>query len=189
MEEKMKKSFGVQTVLYPMPVLIITTYNSDGTVDAMNAAWGGIHNTNQIGICLSKEHKTVDNILAKKAFTVSFADEKHVASCDYVGVVSGHKEPNKLQKAGFTVSKAEKVDAPVINELPVALECSFVSYDPESEYMIADIVNLVADEEVLTNGKIDPSKVKPITFDPVNHKYIGLGSVVGNAFKDGLALK
>ncbi|MBQ5471329.1 MAG: flavin reductase [Treponema sp.] len=185
----MKKSLGVKTLMYPMPVLIIATYGEDGSVDAMNAAWGGIHNTNQIGICLSKEHKTVDNIFSKKAFTVSFADVSHVAACDYVGLVSGHKEKNKLEKAGFTVSKAEKVDAPVINELGLALECSFVSYDEESEYMVADIVNVLAEESVLTNGVIDPKKLQPITYDSANHKYIALGEVVGSAFKDGLSLK
>lgn len=184
----MKKSFGKQTFMYPMPVLIIATYDKDGNPNAMNAAWGGIHDTNQIGICISHDHKTAENILLKKEFTVSFADEAHVAACDYVGLVSGNKEPEKMKKAGFTVSKAENVDAPVINELSMALECKMVSYDEKSDYLVADIVNVCADEAVLTDGKIDPSKVKPITYDSVNHKYIGLGAIVGNAFSDGKKL-
>ena len=155
----------------------------------MNAAWGGIHDTNQIGICLSPEHKTVKNILDRKAFSVSMADAAHVAACDYVGIVSGNKEPAKVQKAGFTVTKSEIVDAPVINELPMALECKLVSYDENSGYMVADIVNVCADESVLTDGKIDPSKLNPITYDPVNHTYIKLGEVVGHAFQDGKSLK
>lgn len=185
----MKVSFGTQTFMYPMPVLIIASYGPDGTPDAMNAAWGGIHDTNQIGICLSPEHKTVKNILDRKAFTVSMADATHVAACDYVGIVSGNKEPAKVQKAGFTVTKSETVDAPVINELPMALECKLVSYDENSGYMVADIVNVCADESVLTDGKIDPSKFNPITYDPVNHTYIKLGEVVGRAFQDGKSLK
>ena len=185
----MKINFGTQTFMYPMPVLIIASYGSDGTPDAMNAVWGGIHDTNQIGICLSPEHKTVKNILDRKAFSVSMADAAHVAACDYVGIVSGNKEPAKVQKAGFTVTKSEIVDAPVINELPMALECKLVSYDENSGYMVADIVNVCADESVLTDGKIDPSKLNPITYDPVNHTYIKLGEVVGHAFQDGKSLK
>lgn len=185
----MKINFGTQTFMYPMPVLIIASYGSDGTPDAMNAAWGGIHDTNQIGICLSPEHKTVKNILDRKAFSVSMADAAHVAACDYVGIVSGNKEPAKVQKAGFTVTKSEIVDAPVINELPMALECKLVSYDENSGYMVADIVNVCADESVLTDGKIDPSKLNPITYDPVNHTYIKLGEIVGHAFQDGKSLK
>lgn len=185
----MKKNFGVKTWMYPMPVLIIGTYNHDGSVDAMNAAWGGIHNTNQIGICLSHLHKTADNILERQQFTVAFADAAHVAECDFVGVVSGAKDADKMKKTGFTFTKSENVDAPVIDQLPVVLECSLVSYDVVSDYLVADIVNVAADESVLTDGKIDPSKFKPITFDPVNNKYIALGDVVGEAFKDGLKLK
>lgn len=185
----MKINFGTQTFMYPMPVLIIASYGPDGTPDAMNAAWGGIHDTNQIGICLSPEHKTVKNILDRKAFSVSMADAAHVAACDYVGIVSGNKEPAKVQKAGFTVTKSEIVDAPVINELPMALECKLVSYDENSGYMVADIVNVCADESVLTDGKIDPSKLNPITYDPINHTYIKLGEVVGHAFQDGKSLK
>lgn len=185
----MKINFGTQTFMYPMPVLIIASYGPDGTPDAMNAAWGGIHDTNQIGICLSPEHKTVKNILDRKAFSVSMADAAHVAACDYVGIVSGNKEPAKVQKAGFTVTKSEIVDAPVINELPMALECKLVSYDENSGYMVADIVNVCADESVLTDGKIDPSKLNPITYDPVNHTYIKLAEVVGHAFQDGKSLK
>lgn len=185
----MKINFGTQTFMYPMPVLIIASYGPDGTPDAMNAAWGGIHDTNQIGICLSPEHKTVKNILDRKAFSVSMADAAHVAACDYVGIVSGNKDPAKVQKAGFTVTKSEIVDAPVINELPMALECKLVSYDENSGYMVADIVNVCADESVLTDGKIDPSKLNPITYDPVNHTYIKLGEVVGHAFQDGKSLK
>ena len=181
----MKKNFGKQTYLYPMPVFIIATYDEVGKADAMNAAWGGTHDTNQIGICISPEHKTAKNLLKKKAFTVSMADAAHVAQCDYFGIASGNKVCDKLEKVGFTVTKSEFVDAPVINELPMCLECELVSYDQTTGCMVGNIINVSADENVLTDGKIDPAKLNPITYDPVNHKYIQLGAVVGQAFSDG----
>ncbi len=184
----MKKNLGAQTIMFPMPVLIIATYNEDGTANAMNAAWGGIHDTNQIGICIAPEHKTAENILKRKAFTVSMADASHVTACDYVGIASGNKEPDKMKKAGFTVTKSEFVDAPVINELGMALECELVSYDVKTGCMVGNILNVCADEEVMTDGKIDPQKLQPITYDPENHNYIKLGEVVGKAFSDGKSL-
>lgn len=184
----MKKNFGKQTFMYPMPVLIIATYDENGNANAMNAAWGGIHDTNQIGICISPDHKTAANLLKKKAFTVSMADAKHVVECDYVGLVSGNTEINKLKKAGFTVNKSEFVDAPVINELPMCIECELVSYDSVTGCMVGNIINVSANETVLTDGKIDPSKLEPITYDPVNHTYLKLGEIVGKAFDDGKQL-
>lgn len=184
----MRKNFGKQTYLYPMPVLIIATYDENQNVDIMNAAWGGIHDTNQIGICISPEHKTAKNILLKKVFTVSIANLSNVAACDYVGLESGNKIPNKLEKSGFTVSKSEFVDAPIINELPMCLECELVSYDEETGCLVANIINVNADETVLTDGKIDVSKLQPITFDPINRKYIKLGEVVADAFNVGKKL-
>lgn len=185
----MKTNFGKQTFMYPMPVLIIATYDENGNADAMNAAWGGIHDTNQIGICIDPSHKTAKNLLLKKAFTVSMADASHVAECDYLGIVSGNSEPDKIKKAGFTVSKSEFVDAPVINELPMCIECEMVSYDENAGCMVGNIINVSGDESILTDGKIDPAKLNPITYDPVNHNYIKLGEVVGKAFSDGKKIK
>lgn len=184
----MKKDLGAQTVLFPMPVLIIATYNEDGSANAMNAAWGGIHDTNQIGICIAPEHKTAENILKHKAFTVSMADAAHVIACDYVGIASGNKEPEKMKKAGFTVSKAAHVDAPIINEFGMCLECELVSYDVKTGCLVGNIVNVCADEAVLTDGKIDAEKLGPVTYDPEAHTYRKLGAVVGTAFSDGKKL-
>ena len=156
----------------------------------MNAAWGGISDDTQISMCLSAGHKTVKNILKRKAFTVSMADAANVAACDYVGIVSANDVPDKLEKAGFHTTRSEFVDAPLIDELPMTLECRLVSYDEESCRMVGEIVNVSAEESVLDeNGKIDPGKLQPITFDPVNNAYLKLGEKVGNAFRDGLALK
>lgn len=184
----MKKNLGVKTLLFPMPVLIIASYNEDGSANAMNAAWGGIHDTNQIGICIAPEHKTAENILKRKAFTVSMADAAHVTACDYLGIVSGKKEAKKMEKAGFSVSKSDFVDAPVINELGMCLECELVSYDEKTGCLVGNILNVSADEAVMTDGKIDAEKLEPITYDPVLHTYRKLGAVVGTAFSDGKKL-
>lgn len=186
----MRKNFGAKPYTYPQPVLIIASYDENGTPDAMNAAWGGISDDTQISMCLSAGHKTVKNILKRRAFTVSMADAAHVAACDYVGIVSANDVPDKLEKAGFHTTRSEFVDAPLIDELPMTLECRLVSYDEESCRMVGEIVNVSAEESVLDeNGKIDPGKLQPITFDPVNNAYLKLGEKVGNAFRDGLALK
>ncbi len=186
----MRKNFGAKAYLYPQPVLIIASYDEDGTPDAMNAAWGGISDDTQISICLSAEHKTVKNILGRKAFTVSMADAAHVTACDYVGIVSANDVPDKLARAGFHTVKSDLVDAPLIEELPMALECRLVSYDAESCRLVGEIVNVSADERILDeDGKIDPARLQPITFDPVHLTYLKLGEKAGNAFRDGLALK
>ena len=186
----MRKNFGAKPYTYPQPVLIIASYDENGIADAMNAAWGGISDDTQISMCLSAGHKTVKNILKRKAFTVSMADAAHVTECDYVGIVSANDVPNKLSRAGFHTTKSEFVDAPLIDELPMALECRLVSYDEDSCRLVGEIVNVSADERILgENGKIDPAKLQPITFDPVNNAYLKLGEKVGNAFKDGVKLK
>ena len=185
----MRKNFGAKPMCYPMPVYIIGTYGEDGTPNAMNAAWGGISEEQEISICVSEDHKTTANILARKAFTVSMATAKMLAACDYVGIVSGNKEPDKFAKAGFHATKSEFVDAPLIDELPMALECEVISYDTETCRLVGRIVNVSADESVLgENGKVDPAKLQPITYDPMNHKYLVLGQAVGQAFHDGTAL-
>ena len=172
-----------------MPVLIIAAYDEAGVPNAMNAAWGGMFTDEHIGICISQGHKTTKNILATKAFTVSMATAEQVVACDYVGIVSGNRERDKVAKAGFTTERSEVVNAPIIKELPMTLECEMVSYDEESCHLVGRIVNVSADESILTDGKIDYAKLRPITYDPVNHHYVELGAKVGNAFSDGKKLK
>lgn len=185
----MRKNFGAKPMVYPMPVFIIAAYSGDGVANAMNAAWGGISEENEISICISPEHKTTENILASGAFTVSMADSVHVAECDYVGIVSGNKVPDKLDICGFHTIKSEFVNAPIIDELPMALECRLKSYDAESCRLVGEIVNVSADERVLNEkGRVDPALLKPITYDPMNHTYTTLGEVVGTAFSDGLKI-
>ena len=185
----MRKNFGSKPMLYPMPVLIIATYDKEGSPNAMNAAWGGISEENEITICIDCGHKTAANLQETGAFTVSMATADYVTACDYVGIVSGNKESDKLKKAGLHTVKSEFVNAPIIEELPMALECRVKSYDVETCRLVGEIVNVCADECVLTDGKIDPKKLRPITYDPVGHTYMALGEVVGKAFFDGTKLK
>lgn len=186
----MRKNFGAKPWTYPQPVFIVATYDEQGIPDAMNAAWGGIDLDDQINMCLSAGHKTVKNLLITKAFTVSMATVEQMVACDYVGIVSGNREPDKFVKAGFHATKSEFVNAPLIDELPMVVECELISYDPETCHLVGRIVNVSADESILDEkGKIDPSKLRPIIFDPVHNDYLVIGEKVGNAFKDGVALK
>ena len=186
----MRKNFGVKTWLYPMPVFIVAAYDENGQPNAMNAAWGGVYTDDMIGICLSEEHKTTQNILASRAFTVSMATADKVAECDYVGIVSGNKEPDKFAKAGFTAEKSEFVNAPIIAELPMTLECELVSYDEETCHMVGRIVNVSADERILSpDGKIDITLLRPIIYDTINKDYLSIGPKVGKAFSDGKDVK
>ena len=172
-----------------MPVLIIGTYDEKGTPNAMNAAWGGIYDTNQVMVCLADDHKTTENIKATGAFTVSFATTKTVVPCDYVGIVSANDVPDKFAKAGFHAVKSEHVNAPIIEELPMAVECKLIKFN-EDGICIGEIVNVSADESVLDeNGKVDAKKLNPIIYDSGTHAYWSFGEKVGQAFSDGKKIK
>ena len=155
----------------------------------MNAAWGGISEENEMSMCIADDHKTAKNAVERGAFTVSMGTEDTIAACDYVGIVSGNKEKDKFAKAGFHAIASGFVDAPLIAELPMAVECRLKIYDPETCRMVGEVVNVCAEESILTDGKIDPAKLRPIVFDGVHHSYHALGEKVGKAFSDGLKLK
>ena len=178
-------NFGPKPFIYPMPVLIVGTYDENGVPNAMNAAWGAITDMNEITISMSP-HKTTENFMKTGAFTVSFATEETVVACDYVGVETASKVPDKFAKAGFHATKSENVNAPLIDELPMALECKVKNY--EDEILVGEIVNVSADESILTDGVIDMRKLKPIAYDPVGHTYVAMGATVGHAFSDGKKL-
>ena len=185
----MRKNFGANPWFYPLPVLIIGTYGEDGTADAMNAAWGGLYDRDKVELCLSAGHKTTRNIKARGAFTVSFADAAHVAEADYVGLVSANQEARKLEKAGLHTTRSEFVDAPLIDEFPMALECRLLKVTEDGN-IIGQIVNVSADQRILgEDGKPDPAKLRAIAFDPVGNGYLVLGERVGNAFSDGAKLQ
>ncbi len=187
----MRQKIEITEGIFPMPVLMIATYNDDGTVNVMNAAWGTMQERDTVALNLTESHKTVENIKKRGAFTVSIADAAHVREADYFGVESGHREPDKLGKAGLTAEKAETVDAPVIREFPLCLECTFIEYQ-QNAYgcgVIGKVVNVTADERVMPGGKLDMSLVDAIAFDPYTHGYYRVNQRVGEAFRDGLALK
>ncbi len=185
----MRKNFGAKTWLYPMPVLIIGTYDENETPNAMNAAWGGVYDTDQVMVCLADDHKTTENIKRTGAFTVSFATAKTVVPCDYVGIVSANDVPDKFAKAGFHATRSAYVDAPVIDELPMTVECKLIKFN-EDGICIGEIVNISADESILDEaGKIDAKRLDPIIYDGVTHAYWRFGEKAGQAFSDGKRLK
>ena len=186
----MRKNFGAKPWIYPQPVLILAAYDAQGIPNAMNAAWGGISEANEVSVCISEEHKTTVNILAQQAFTVSIGTAAQLTACDYVGIASGNDLEDKIKKAGWHTIKSDYVNAPLINELPMALECRLVSYDPDSCRLVGEIVNVSADDAILDDeGGIDPEKLRPIFFDPIRMTYREIGSVAGKAFHEGKSIK
>ena len=157
----------------------------------LNAAWGTMQERGIVALNLTETHKTVKNIKARGAFTVSIADAAHVAEADYFGVESGNSIADKFARSGLTAEKAETVDAPVINEFPLCLECEFIEYQ-NGTYgcgVIGRVINVTADESVMPDGEINMSLVNAIAFDPYTHGYYKVTERVGEAFKDGLKLK
>ncbi len=187
----MRKKLDITEGIFPMPVLMVATYNEDGSVNVMNAAWGTMQERGNVALNLTESHKTVKNIKARGAFTVSIADADHMVEADYFGIESGNSVADKFEHSGLTAGKAEKVDAPVINEFPICLECEFIEYQ-DGKYgcgVIGKVVNVTADEKVFKNGNIDMSLVNAIAFDPYTHGYYKVTERVGEAFKDGAKLK
>ncbi|MBO4364149.1 MAG: flavin reductase family protein [Clostridia bacterium] len=187
----MKKQIKTTEAIFPMPVLLIATFNDDGTVDVMNAAWGTMLDRDMVALNLTETHTTVQNIKKRKAFVVHIADAKHVVEADWFGVVHGSKEPDKFKKSGLTFEKSGLVDAPVINELPIAMECEFVEYqnDATGIGVIGKVLRTSVEEANLKDGKVDIDSLEAIAFDPYTHGYYKVGGRVGDAFKTGLKLK
>ena len=183
-----RKNFGAKPLSFPQPVWILATYDENGVPNAMNAAWGGISEEDEIYVCLSVGHKTCKNFEKTGAFTVSMADAPHIAGCDYVGIATGNKTPDKFVRAGFTATRSAFVNAPVINELAICLECKVIEFNHETCILRGKIVNVSVDESAITNGKVDLDKAQPVCFDPFNGEYRTVGEVVGGAWKAGKEL-
>ena len=178
---------GKHSVITPEGVFIVGTYDENGAPNAMNAAWGMQSDMGEITLMLG-QHKTTENFEKTGAFTVAFGTADTVLISDYFGVETG-KKVNKIEKAGCHVHRSAHVDAPIIEEYPLMLECKVKSWDVETGYLIGEIVASQADESILTDGKVDLGKLRPIIFDPSFNAYRVVGEIVGKAFSDGLKLK
>lgn len=187
----MKKQIKTTEAIFPMPVLLIATFNEDGTVNVMNAAWGTMVSRDIVALNLTETHTTVQNIKARKGFVVHIADAKHVTEADWFGVVHGSKDPEKFAKSGMSYEKSVLVDAPIINELPVAMECAFIEYQDGDTGLgvIGKVLRTSVEEANIKDGKVDVDSLEAIAFDPYTHGYYKVGGRVGDAFKDGLKLK
>lgn len=179
-----RTNFGPNHALVttPQPCVMIATWDKDRNPDVMMAAWAGQYDARQIVVSLSK-HKTTDNLELTGAFTVSFADINSVAESDYFGLVSGSKVPDKVARTGFTITPSPNVDAPIINEYPLTLECKVLSWS--DGILIGEVVNQSADPRILTDGKVDLAKLQPIVFDAAGMCYRSIGDVVGGAWDAG----
>ena len=187
----MKKQIKNTQAIFPMPVLLISTFNEDGSVDVMNAAWGTMLSMNMVALNLTESHKTVQNIKRTKSFVVHIADASHVVEVDYFGVVSGNNTPDKFKNSNLTYVKSDLVDAPIINEFPIAIECEFVEYqsDETGIGVIGKVKRTLVEKDKLTDGNVDIEKLQAIAFDPYTAGYYKVSNRVGNAFKDGFKLK
>ena len=177
--------------IFPMPVLLIATYNEDGSVDVMNAAWGTLFELRQVLLNLSETHKTVKNIKLRGAFTITIADAKHVAEADYFGVVSGNNTKNKFEFSRLTAFKSSKVDAPIIKELPLSIECVYDEKASESTgfAVVGNIVGVNVDDSILKDGKVDIDALEAIAYDAYTNGYYKVKGRVGTAFCDGVKFK
>ena len=188
----MKKNLGVVQAVYPMPVLMVAAYDENGKVNVMNAAWGMICNADRIALFIDEDHKTTQNLLKTKAFTVSLADRDHMDAADFFGIATGNKMPDKFERTGYTAVKSAFVNAPIIDEFPVVMECELAEIVTTENFhsVIGNIVNVKADEEVLDeNGKINPEKLNALIFDQFRSGYYVSGEKVGEAWSSGKELK
>ena len=183
-----RKNFSDKAVITPLPAIMIATWDENKNPDVMMAAWGGQCGPKHITFELSK-HKTTDNIRLKKAFTVSFATKNDIAQSDYFGIVSANDVPDKVAKAGFTVVPSPNVDAPIVNEYKLTLECKVVTFDEDENggaRVVGEIVNMSADESILdAEGNIDLGKLQPVVFDSSTNSYRVVGEKVGDAWGSG----
>ena len=187
----MLKDLGVKPYLFPMPVLMIATYCDDGSVDVMNMAWGGICDENMVALNISESHKTSQNIKKRMAFTLSIADIDHIEAADFFGIATGNKMNDKFERSGLHAEKSSRVDAPVITDFPITLECKVkeLQHSDSGFRVVGEIINVLADEKVLDEkGRVDPTKLNAFVFDQFQSGYYAIGEKVGQAWKTGANL-
>lgn len=185
----MLKDLGVKPYLFPMPVLMIATYSEEDQVNVMNMAWGGICAENMVALNIDEDHKTAKNIKNRHAFTLSIADIDHLEQADFFGIATGNKMLDKFEKSGLTAIKSTKVDAPIVTDFPLTLECKVVEcqHTAYGFRVLGEIVNVVADEKVLDEkGNVDPTKLNAFVFDQFQSGYYAIGEKVGQAWQSGV---
>ena len=187
----MKKDLGVVPAVYPMPVLMVAAYDEEGTVNVMNAAWGMICAMDKIALFIDEDHKTTQNLLGTKAFTVSLADRDHMDVADFFGIATGNKMKDKFERTGYHAVRSARVNAPVIEEFPVVMECELAEVVKTDSFyaIVGRIVNTAAEERVLSeNGKVDPAKLNALIFDQFQNGYYVSGEKAGRAWNAGAHL-
>ena len=187
----MFKDFGVKPYLFPMPAYMIGTYNEDDSVDVMMMAWGGICAEDMVALNLEEEHRTVANLKARKAFTLSVPGMDTLRESGFFGIDSSNKMADKFERTGLHAVKSERVDAPIITEYPLTLECEVVEMQsqPYGLRVLGKIVNVLAHEKVLDDaGKIDAAKLNTFVFDQMQNGYYAIGEKVGKAWNSGADL-
>ena len=170
---------------------MIATYGDDNVVDVMNMAWGGICAENMVSLNIDEDQKTSENIKKRGAFTLSIADIPHIEAADFFGIASGNKMPDKFERSGLSAVKSEKVDAPIVQEFPLTLECRVIEDKMEvyGHHIIGEIVGVLADEVVLDEkGKVDAAKLNAFVFDQFRSGYYAIGEKVGQAWHTGAPL-
>ena len=187
----MKKNLGIVQAVYPMPVLMVAAYDENGKVNVMNAAWGMICNSDRIALFIDEDHRTTQNLLKTRAFTVALADRAHMDVADFFGIATGNKMDDKFERTGYHAVKSEFVNAPIIEEFPVVMECELAEVTSTDSFyaIVGRIVNTAAEESVLSgNGKVDPAKLDALIFDQFQHGYYVSGERVGKAWNAGAGL-
>lgn len=187
----MTKDFGAKPYLFPMPTYMIGTYNEDESVDVMMMAWGGICATDMVALNLEEDHKTVANLKTRKAFTLAVPGVDTLEASDFLGIASSNQMADKFERSGLHATKSNRVDAPVITEYPLTLECEVVEMQdqPYGLRVLGKIVNVIADEKILDEkGKIDAGKIQAFAFDQMQNGYYGIGDKVGKAWNSGAYL-
>lgn len=189
----MKKSLGANTILYPTPVLLVGTYDTEGKPNIMTAAWGGICCSSPpcVAVSLRKATYSYWSIASQGAFTISIPSEKYVAEADYCGLVSG-KRVDKFAETGLTPVRSTLVNAPYVGEFPIVLECRLlrqIELGLHTQF-VGEILDVKADGDILdANGSVNVEKLKPFFFAPESNGYYATGRRLGDAFSVGKAVK
>ena len=185
----MIKSLGAKTLIYPVPVLVVGTYDKAGKPNVMTASWGGICCSQPpcVTVSLRKATQSHGNIVDRGAFTISIPSEKYLKEVDYFGLVSG-RSIDKFAATKLTPVKSKLVDAPYVKEFSLVMECKLVHVAELGLHtqFVGEVIDAKADESIIgKGGAVDVKKLKPLMFAPDTQEYYGIGKYVGKVFSAG----